>query len=77
MAVAVVAMVAVVVVSKMDLAEPCGFNRELALKNLAQAAPSARIFEVSARTGQGMDEWIDYLRAQHDLSRSGRPSAAR
>jgi hydrogenase nickel incorporation protein HypB len=52
------------IVTKIDIAEPCGFNRELALRNINEIRPGIRIFETSARTGQGMDEWLDYLAAQ-------------
>lgn len=54
----------VVVVTKTDMAEAAGFDRELALKNIRHAAPRAKIFEVSAKTGAGMREWCDYLAAQ-------------
>lgn len=56
----------VVVLSKMDLAEPCGFDRKAALANLQHVAPKARIFEVSSKTGQGMDVWREFLvQARH------------
>jgi hydrogenase nickel incorporation protein HypB len=45
----------------MDIAEPCGFDRELALKNINEIRPGIRIFETSAKTGAGMDEWLGYL----------------
>ena len=51
----------VVVVNKMDIAEAVGFDRESALRNVRRAAPEATIFEVSAKTGQGMDAWYRYL----------------
>ncbi len=51
----------VVVVSKMDIAEAVGFDRELALSNIRAVAPQVKIFELSARSGQGMDAWIDWL----------------
>jgi hydrogenase nickel incorporation protein HypB len=51
----------VVVVSKIDLAEACGFDRPKLLANLRRTAPRARVFELSARTGRGMPEWCDYL----------------
>ena len=53
------------VITKIDIAEPCGFNRDLAIKNINEIRPSIRIFETSARTGQGMDEWLEYLGAIH------------
>ena len=49
------------VITKMDIAEPCGFNRELALKNINEIRPGIRIFETSAKTGVGMPEWLSYL----------------
>jgi hydrogenase nickel incorporation protein HypB len=52
-----------VVVTKIDLTTACEFDRESALNNIHIANPKAKIFEVSAKTGQGMDSWCDYLRA--------------
>jgi hydrogenase nickel incorporation protein HypB len=49
------------VITKMDLAGPCDFNRELALKNINEIRPGIRIFETSAKTGVGLDEWLEYL----------------
>ena len=49
------------VITKIDLAEPCGFDREMALKNINEIRPGIRIFETSARTGAGMQEWLQYL----------------
>jgi hydrogenase nickel incorporation protein HypB len=51
----------VVIISKTDLAQACGFDRELALANLRRVAPNARVFETSAKTGQGMAEWCQFL----------------
>jgi hydrogenase nickel incorporation protein HypB len=50
-----------VVVTKMDIADAVGLDREALRWNLRRAAPQARIFELSARTGHGMDAWYDYL----------------
>ena len=52
-----------VVVTKMDIAEAAGFDREAALANIHGIAPAARVLEVSARTGQGMQHWYEYLLA--------------
>ena len=51
----------VVVINKMDIAGAVGFDRETALRNVRRVAPGATIFEVSAKTGQGMDAWYRYL----------------
>lgn len=50
-----------VVLNKIDLSEAVGFNRDEALGNIRHIAPQAGIFEVSARTGQGMPDWYAYL----------------
>ncbi|HEX7653289.1 MAG TPA: hydrogenase nickel incorporation protein HypB [Verrucomicrobiae bacterium] len=60
----------VVIVTKTDLAEPAGFDREQALKNIRQASPRAQIFEVSARNGAGLVTWCDYLVAAKAKSSS-------
>lgn len=51
----------VVVLSKMDLAGPAGFERSAALDNLRHMAPQATVFELSARTGAGMTDWCAFL----------------
>jgi hydrogenase nickel incorporation protein HypB len=52
------------VITKIDIAEPCGFDRELALRNVNEIRPGIRVFETSAKTGAGMDMWLDYLAAE-------------
>jgi hydrogenase nickel incorporation protein HypB len=49
------------VITKIDLAEPCSFDRDAALKNINEIRPGIRIFETSARTGAGMQDWLAYL----------------
>jgi hydrogenase nickel incorporation protein HypB len=61
------------VVSKTDLAHPCDFNRDAALANLRGLAPAARVFELSAKTGEGMDAWCEFLIKQHALMKSHGP----
>jgi hydrogenase nickel incorporation protein HypB len=43
-----------VLLTKTDLTDASGFDREMALHNIGRAAPTARVIEVSARTGQAM-----------------------
>ncbi len=64
----------VVVVSKIDLAQPCGWDRDLLLANLRHVAPRARVFETSAKTGQGMDAWRDFLLKQSAERKSLEPA---
>src|SRR5271166_1794573 len=51
-------------ITKIDIAEPCGFNRELALHNINEIRPGIRIFETSSKTGAGMDAWLSYLETE-------------
>lgn len=51
----------VAVITKRDLASAAGFNRELALANLKRVSHHARIFELSAKTGEGMPAWLEFL----------------
>jgi len=63
----------VAVVSKSDLASACDFNRETVTANLKRLAPKAQVFEVSAKTGQGMDAWCEFLLQQHQAIQSRDP----
>ena len=51
----------VAVVTKNDMASAASFNRELALANLRRVSHHAHIFELSAKTGDGMKAWLDFL----------------
>jgi hydrogenase nickel incorporation protein HypB len=60
----------VAVVAKMDLAAATEFDREKALANLSRVSHHASIFEVSARTGQGLEAWCEFLIAKHRAGKS-------
>jgi hydrogenase nickel incorporation protein HypB len=51
------------VINKIDLAEAVECDLDLLERNIRQVRPPARIFRLSAKRGQGMDAWLDYLRA--------------
>ena len=51
----------VAIVTKSDLAVAAGFNREQALANLNRVSHHAQVFELSAKTGEGMKAWLDFL----------------
>jgi hydrogenase nickel incorporation protein HypB len=50
-----------VLVAKIDIAAAAGFDREKALACIRQTAPKAKILEVSAKTGAGLDAWYAWL----------------
>jgi hydrogenase nickel incorporation protein HypB len=49
--------------TKIDLAAACGFDGSLARANIAAVRPGMPTLETSARTGAGMDAWLDLLAA--------------
>jgi hydrogenase nickel incorporation protein HypB len=52
-----------VVVNKVDLLPYLGFDMDGFLGNLRKVNPVAEVMLVSARTGEGVDAWCDWLRA--------------
>ncbi|MEO7030062.1 MAG: hydrogenase nickel incorporation protein HypB [Acidobacteriaceae bacterium] len=57
------------IITKMDLAEAAEFDLATARRNIEGVRPGMRIFEVSAKTGAGMDVVVDFLRSQLAHSR--------
>ena len=55
----------IVLLTKLDLAAAVEFDHDAALASIQAIAPHAIIFETSARTGVGIDAWIDYLVTRH------------
>lgn len=55
----------VALLNKMDLASATEFDRATALENLRRASPHATVFEVSGRSGLGLESWCDFLAARH------------
>jgi hydrogenase nickel incorporation protein HypB len=51
----------VVVVNKVDLLPFLDFDLDLFLENLRRVNPGAHIVQLSARTGDGVDAWVDWL----------------
>jgi len=62
----------VAVVTKCDLAAATHFDRQTALANLGRISHHARVFETSARTGEGMESWCGFLAEQYkQVAQSG------
>jgi len=59
--------------NKMDLLPHVPFNHDLFLSDIHRLNPDARVIELSAITGAGLDQWIDWLTER----RSRRAPAAR
>ena len=56
------------VLTKMDLAEAAGFDREEALHNIQEVRPGLEVLETSARSGLGMEGWLDRLARSRAIS---------
>jgi len=54
----------VAVLNKIDLLPYLEFDPERAIANARQINPGLRFFRTSARTGQGLEEWFEFLRSQ-------------
>ena len=60
----------VAVITKCDLADACEFNRGEALANIQAVRPGMYVIESSAKTGQGLIEWLAFLKGKRsDLIR--------
>ena len=58
----------VAVISKCDLAEAVEFDRAAACANIQAVRPGMPMLELSAKTGQGMDAWLELLRSRAALN---------
>ena len=47
----------------MDLAMAAEFDRDATILNIEAVRPGIKILEVSAKTGAGMAEWLDFLQS--------------
>jgi hydrogenase nickel incorporation protein HypB len=59
----------VAIITKMDLAEAVEFDAAAARRSIHAVRPGMKVFEVSAKSGAGMNEWLEFLLSQRtDLS---------
>jgi hydrogenase nickel incorporation protein HypB len=60
----------VAVVTKMDLASAVEFDWHSAHGNIQAVRPGMQVFKLSAKTGDGMKEYLDFLTARRDELRA-------
>ena len=53
-----------VLISKSDLLPHVPFDMQACRETLRRFSPQLPVFEVSAATGEGMDQWLDWLNSQ-------------
>lgn len=51
----------VVLLNKIDLIPYSGISLDELINNVREINPSAKIFPISCRTGEGIDDWIDWF----------------
>ena len=51
----------VVLLNKIDLAPHVDFDKARCIENIGSVNPAARIMPLSARSGEGMGDWLDFL----------------
>jgi hydrogenase nickel incorporation protein HypB len=54
----------VAIITKIDLAAVVEFDLAAAHQSIQSVRPGMHVFELSAKTGQGMDEWLDFLESR-------------
>ena len=59
----------VAVITKIDLAEAVEFNAEVANRNIQAVRPGMTVIDVSAKSTEGMEGFLDLLRSRHNIAR--------
>ncbi len=54
----------VILLNKMDLAGPLEYDESIVEDDLSRINTRAPLFKLSAKTGEGMDVWLDWLRRE-------------
>lgn len=62
----------VAVITKVDLADAVEFDAAAALRSIQAVRPGMEVFEVSSRTGAGMDRCLGFLLERRDAARERR-----
>ena len=54
----------VAIVTKTDLSDAVEFNWNAAYGNIEAVRPGMRVFRLSSKTGEGIEEYLDFLAAR-------------
>jgi len=57
-------IVDVLLINKIDVLEHFDFDLEACKERAKKLNPNIKIFEISARTGKGIDGWVDWIRTE-------------
>lgn len=61
----------VVLINKIDALPVFDFSLEKVTKYITDLNPKAQVFPISAKTGEGVDAWVDWLRARVKEQKNG------
>jgi hydrogenase nickel incorporation protein HypB len=56
-------------ITKTDLAAAAEFDPAAARRNIQSVRPGMEIFDVSAKTGEGMDRWLSFVQSRRSAAR--------
>lgn len=59
----------IAIITKMDLAQVVEFDADAMREALNNIRPNITIFELSAKTGQGLEPWYNYLKTSVEQKR--------
>jgi hydrogenase nickel incorporation protein HypB len=65
----------IAVVTKMDLAAAVDYDWAAASANIQSVRPGMRVIRLSAKTGEGMNEWLEFLESVRDSRLVREPGA--
>jgi hydrogenase nickel incorporation protein HypB len=54
----------VTIVTKLDLAAAVEFDWDAAYRNIQAVRPGMQVFQLSSKTGSGMDDYLEFLAAR-------------
>ena len=60
----------VAVITKIDLSDAVEFDWDAASKNIQAVRPGMPVMRVSAKTGKGVEAWMDFLASRRESSAS-------
>lgn len=60
-----------VLINKIDVLPYFDFDMERVKEYIQQRNPQAKVFPISAKTGEGMDAWTEWLAAQVNAWKTG------
>jgi hydrogenase nickel incorporation protein HypB len=62
----------ILLISKIDLLPHIDFDVEALVSNARKINPGIKVLKVSARTGEGMEAWANFIRSARSLALTGR-----